>query len=401
MKRLSILYVSYDGISDSLGRSQILPYIRRLTRKPRYMAILSFEKDAEKNRQKLKDLGDELKSFGIKWLMARFHRGGFFAKIWDIICGVCISIEAVIRYKIKAVHARSYVPGFIALVAKCLFRVTFIFDMRGFWVDEKVDGRSLRKGSLKYGLAKLAEGALLLSADEIIVLTEAARTRMIKSFFFRKDPEVISVIPTCVDLELFCRKDDLKRKDFLGDRFVVSYFGNLGTFYDFNAMVDFFSKLTGRFKGAYFLIMTNAPSDTAKILLLNKGISPKRYFFSSAEHSEVPEWIGHSDVSMIFYNRRYSKEGCCPTKFAESLSCGVPVVINSGIGDCDRIVRENRVGVIIEDFTETSYIKGIEELCGILEDRDALKSRCRSVAENFFSLESGVSKYSEIYNRIA
>ena len=40
----NILYISYDGITDPLGQSQILPYISELSRKGLKFHLISFEK---------------------------------------------------------------------------------------------------------------------------------------------------------------------------------------------------------------------------------------------------------------------------------------------------------------------------------------------------------------------
>ena len=39
-----------------------------------------------------------------------------------------------------------------------------------------------------------------------------------------------------------------------------------------------------------------------------------------------------------------------PTKFAEYLARGLPILTNAGIGDSDEILQQERVGVIVEEF---------------------------------------------------
>ncbi len=40
----SVLYTTYDGLTDPLGQSQILPYLQQLCREGYQFTILSFEK---------------------------------------------------------------------------------------------------------------------------------------------------------------------------------------------------------------------------------------------------------------------------------------------------------------------------------------------------------------------
>ena len=44
MKKIKVLYITYDGLTDPLGQSQILPYLTKIANKNIYIDILSFEK---------------------------------------------------------------------------------------------------------------------------------------------------------------------------------------------------------------------------------------------------------------------------------------------------------------------------------------------------------------------
>ncbi len=397
MPLTKVLYISYDGIGDPLGRSQVLPYIKNLSQEGVEMHLVSFEKNIERKN----DLNKELSGLGIRWIPLRYHKGPIFAKIWDIAAGIYLAGTAIRKNRIRIVHSRGYVAGFIALCLKKVFFLKFIFDMRGLWVDEMVDAGVLIRNGLRYKIAKWVEKTLLLSANEIIALTHALEDRIKRSLYPRGGTLPITIVPTCVDLELFypaCRKDTAE--DPFKDRFVVLYFGSIGTYYNLSAVLDFYKILSLRFKNAYILIMANNSHASVKKMISEKGIGTDSYYLGFAAHEEMPGWLRHADVSIMFYNRRYSKEGCCPTKLGESIACGVPVVINDGIGDCGSIIKSEGIGSVIKDFTESSYIGAAEELYQLLKDRDALSGRCRSAAEKYFSLQEGVKRYLGIYKRL-
>lgn len=399
---LKALYISYDGITDPLGRSQILPYLKKLTQEGVNIFLLSFEKDIERKRDfESKDFRKELDSFNISWMPLRFHRGIILFKIWDMILGIWFAVMAIYKNRIRLIHSRGYPPAFIALCLKRIFPLRFIFDIRGLWIDERLDAGLLLKGSIKYRLARWFERKMLLAADEIIVLTQALKDKLTQLPYLRERFDSITVIPTCVDLKLFYPADSLEEVNvLLKDKFVVSYFGSIGTYYNFSAVLDFFKVLSGIFRNSYLLVMSNSTRVFTEKIIHTKGISSDRYYLGSVSYQDVPPWLSASDVSVIFYNRSYSKEGCCPTKLGESLSCGVPVVINDGIGDCSSIVKKKDVGIIVKDFTEASYFRAAEELAQLLKDRKALSRRCRIVAEEVFSLDEGVKRYIEIYKRL-
>jgi len=103
---------------------------------------------------------------------------------------------------------------------------------------------------------------------------------------------------------------------------------------------------------------------------------------------------------LAFYKPGYSRKGCCPTKVGEYLACGLPVIINSGIGDIDEIIIRERIGILINEFSYSEYQKAFQELKIILSKGDYLRQRCRRAAERFFSLNSGVEKYYQVYNNV-
>lgn len=394
MPLLKILYISYDGIGDPLGRSQVLPYIKKLTKKDIEIFLLSFEKEISGKTG--------LNSFGINWIPLRYHKGGILMKALDAMAGIWLAALTLRKEKIRIIHCRGYFSAFIAFCLKAILPVSYIFDMRGLWVDEKVDGGSLSKGDFKYHVAKYIEKRLLLSADKIIVLTYAMKRRLAQLSYLKEKTRTIIVVATCADLESFYPVKCLNMPDNpLKGGFVVSYSGSIGTFYNFSAALDFYKILSHNMKDSRLLVMSNAPVSLIRQIILDKGIPSDKFYLDSVLHEDMPRWLNLSDVSLIFYNRKYSKEGCCPTKFGESLACGVPVIINDGIGDCSDIVKEKNIGVVIEDFTERSYTKAIKELYGLLEDREGLRDRCRRAAEELFALDRGVEKYLEIYNSLA
>ena len=181
---INILYITYDGLLDPLGSSQILPYIFGLSSHKKKFHILSFEK-RKRFRSGGKALKNELKSKGIEWTPLRFSENkSLLSKLIDLskmyICASWISFSR----RIKIVHARGHAPAEVAMLLKRIKGSYFIFDFRGLWVDERVDkgGWDLRRRThlLQYKLYKNKEYKLLSSCDELIVLTNAVIKEVIK-----------------------------------------------------------------------------------------------------------------------------------------------------------------------------------------------------------------------------
>jgi hypothetical protein len=55
---------------------------------------------------------------------------------------------------------------------------------------------------------------------------------------------------------------------------------------------------------------------------------------------------------------------------------------------------------VIDEFNRESYLSKITHLMKIMEDKDLLSENCQQVARNIFSLDIGISKYFDIYNKV-
>ena len=137
--RKAILYITYDGLTDPLGQSQVLPYIKGLCKQGYKFTILSFEK---KERQLA--VGDIIQQLcnedNIDWHPVVFHTTPpIIAKIYDRWKMKYTALKLHAKKKFSLVHCRSYPASEVGLYFTAKYKVPFLFDMRGFWPDEKID----------------------------------------------------------------------------------------------------------------------------------------------------------------------------------------------------------------------------------------------------------------------
>jgi glycosyltransferase involved in cell wall biosynthesis len=102
---------------------------------------------------------------------------------------------------------------------------------------------------------------------------------------------------------------------------------------------------------------------------------------------------------MFYAGGEVSELGRSPTRLAEVLACGVPVVGNRGVGDVADIILSERVGVLLEGV-EPRHLESALQALEQLMAEPGLKDRCRAVAVKLFSLTSGVAAYEEAYAEV-
>ena len=389
---MNILYISYDGILEPLGQSQVLSYLEKLSLKNK-IYLLSFEKKRDLNNLTLYNtILKRIKKSNICWYKLKYHKYPlFFSTLYDFFIGFLFCTKITYTRKISLIHARSYVPALLATIIKIIFKTKFIFDMRGFWIDERVDSGIWKKNSFLFKFSKKIESLILLKSDHIVSLTEKSKKILERLYNTKNFFLPISVIPTCVDISKFYSKKNYNKN------FTLGYIGTTQNWYNFDLVLKCFKQYLSIDQKSNLLILNKNEHQYILNRLKFFNISKKKIILKSINHSSISKFINKMSVGIFFIKPTFAKKASCPTRFGEFLSCGVPVITGSGIGDLDKIVESKNVGVILKKFNKYQISKSFKK---IVDNKKTFTKNCRYVAENLFSLTSGVKKYNQIYKKL-
>lgn len=403
---INVLYLSYDGMTDPLGQSQVLPYLRGLSKEGYQFHLISFEKEErfEKNRAHIQFICDEA---GIVWHPQPYtKKPPLLSTIKDVrrMRKVAHQLHKLDNFKI--VHCRSYISALVGLGMKRKFGTKFLFDMRGFWADERIDGGiwSLKNPIFKlvYKYFKRKEIEFFKEADYVVSLTFNGKQEIESWKTFNGNPPRIEVIPCCTDLELFNpaaigNEDKELLRNKLGikpDDFVLGYVGSIGTWYMLDEMLDYFKELLLQKPASKFLFVTGEPESLIRNSATLKGIKQESILITSSIHKEVPLHLSLFTESIFFIRPTYSKKASSPTKQGEIMAMGIPLVCNAGVGDTDRIVEQYNAGIVIENLNQLSYSSAVQS------SKDINQEALISGAKDYFSLAEGTKRYLKIYQSI-
>ena len=257
IKPTKVLYVSHDGILEPLGESQVLCYIERLTSEYK-ITLLSYEKrNSLRDERRYTEMKSRLQHATIEWIPLRYHRWPpGLATVYDIIRGIFYAVGWCLSNKGAIIHARSYVASLIALSCKRILPVKFIFDMRGFWPDERADAGHWSKSSLVYKAAKYCERLFFESADTIVSLTHAGINEFPRLGYRIRPLIAPVVIPTCTDLRKFSpgsKDPSLLETLSLENYFVVGCSGTMSGWYLRKEMLAFLAYVIKNIKQSKLL----------------------------------------------------------------------------------------------------------------------------------------------------
>ena len=392
-----VLYITRNGLLEPLGQSQVLSYLRGLSISSKITLITFEKKEDTKNFGSFDSLKQECKSLGIRWRPQRFrYRPKLIAPTWSMIVFFVLCLRIIQKDSIQLIHARSYIPAAVAWVVWKITGVPFIFDMRALWPEELITASRLRRDSYLHKLIVLFERLCLRDAAAVVTLTNASIQYLNNEYPEELRHQKLVVIPTCVDLKKFSpllSPDSKKRK--------APVYGCIGTILSgwFRAdwLAEWFYELAKHDSYSTFELVTRDDPDRVRLLIDPKGILNERLKVFSCTPQEMPSVIKKHTVSTMFYEgEAISELGRSPTRLAEVLACGIPVVANFGVGDVADTIIENRVGIVLNGIEPLSISNAIVELNQLLCESD-LQDRCRKVAETIFSLEAGTDVYQKLY----
>lgn len=381
------VYVSPNGVGTALVRSQVLPYLRTLRSTGFDTTLVTFERgepfpDGEFPRD--------------RWVPLRPRPGArLLAKVLDVLRGALVVTFVVLRSRAELIHARSYLPAAIALAAAAVTRRRYIFDMRGFLGEEYVETGYWSATDLRYRLLRIVERHLLRGATAIVVLTRRAeerlRTMPAYGSLARAD---ITVIPCGVDLERFCPGATRPTDP------TLVYSGSLGMWYLLPEMLRVYALARHRVPRLRLLLINQNEHELIREKVARAGLADADVRVVRADFGEMPALLAAAHVGIALIRQQPSKIGSSPIKVAEYLACGLPVVVNAGMGDTDDLVQRYGAGHVVRSFDEPELRRAAEAVAHLVDDVEARRN-ARRLAASEFDVREGGRRYVELYERLS
>lgn len=401
MSGAPLAFITYNGLLDPLGASQVVPYLELLAREwP--LHVISYERRERLGASGVESMARRLERQRIGWTRLSYHkRPSLLAKSWDLASGTRALKRLLRQRDVGLVHARGYFPMEVA--SRAAGRTPVIFDIRGLHGEEYVEGGIWSGRDLRYRLLKRSEARYFARADAAVVLTRAILPYVRERFQALGRNPPIEVIPTCVDTSRFRFDSDGRREHRArfgadDDTVVFVYSGSLGTWYMADEMARFvrvFGERTGR--DVFLFWQVNTGQEMARSASTRAGLRAEQVHIQQARPDEVPLQLSAADVGLALIRPTFSKRASAPTKYGEYLAVGIPVLFSVGVGDSEELARHG-VGVGIDSFDDDGYGRASDALIDLLgAGRDVF----RSFASRMFGLEEVAGPaYRRLYGSI-
>ena len=392
----NIIYITRNGLLEPLGQSQVFSYLRGLSEFYR-ITLITYEKHEDLlDSIRVRGLCENCERLGINWLPQRFiATPKLIVPALSMLRMVWLLASQVIRQRACLIHARSYIPATVAMLVGRFTRVPFIFDMRALWPEELITAHRLQRGTWLHKAIVASERACLRRAAAVISLTHAAVKHLQRVYPSDLHGQTVEVIPTCADLDRFVPTTRPSTQHVIGCLGTV-----LSGWFRIDWLAAFFVIGAKRNPSLRFDLTTRDDPEKVRAAIGGDAELQSRLRVASCSSDRVHEVLQGQTASVMFYaGGEISELGRSPTRMAEILGCGLPVVANEGVGDVAQIIRGHRVGVLVSGPSESEMNAAWDELQQLLNDPD-LAVRCRRAAEECFSLEAGTAAYLGLYKQV-
>jgi len=370
MKLYDVSYLTNDSIQEGVGSSQITPLLLGLVKRGLRVSLLSFEKKVP-----TVELRTLLSNNSIDWFPHTFGKLGAIGGV-ERFNLIRRNAPASLIY-----HGRSDLPT--AAVANNRSDTPILWDVRSLWSDQRsIIGSqgwnpiaSLGARSLENIAARNAAGFNTLTNAVVPILEDR----------HRKLPEHRSVIPTCVDLERF-RLTPLPK-----ETITCLLSGTFNNYYDLDKTRGFISFL--RTKMDLRVVWARGHESTRNVLGVGEDISV------ISSYSEMPSLVAQSHFGIAICKDTHpaSLAAAVPTKIAEFLASGRPMVISKGIGDLDQLFAKGDIGVVID--SDKDFPSATHQLIHLLNNVNTSEN-CNSSARENFDMDKATDQYVNLYTKL-
>ena len=290
-----------------------------------------------------------------------------------------------------AIHGGASAACYVLGLVKNLQNFTLIHDVHGC-VEEPL----LQKGHFDlvndfiYLEGLILEEVSNRNADFFITCSKPLEDRLLQRGI---DRSVIKVIRNGVDTELF------KPKDFSsnGREFVVTYAGAFQKWQGIETLVAAATLI--KETRVKFRIIGFRKEDHALKNELNRILSGRAELIDSLSQDELVDQLCSSDVLVIPRSRNCATQMAFPTKFAEYIATGKPVIV-TGVDETANFVREFNCGFVCEPSAESiarTIIKASRLPSNTLLD---MGKNGRRLAESQFDRRIIAKQYCEFLRRV-
>lgn len=396
----STLYVSIDGVLGQLGFGQVFRVVEGLTRRGLSYSLVSLEKRKSlEDRTRVAAVAARARQSGIDWRWGVYEEGGAVSAVAENMARLgALASSLAVRHRARVVHARGYHGAMAALAIAAALRRKWVFDARGYWIDERLEESRWFTTPARLAAARAVERRLYGSSDAVVTLTQLHADDL-----GRGDPEhprgSVVVIPTCADFDEFRPRDEasldlipVATRRHLWGKHVIGVVGSLNRAYLGPQTARLATRVLERRADAHVLVLSSQRDEWTSVFSA-AGAPMERVTIVRADHEAMPQWLNLLTWALLLLApASRAKRGAMPTKLAEFFATGVRVCAHGCSEEVTDWVQRAGGGLVLASLDDASIEQAAVHLANTVGRAPETRERTRP----YFSLESGLDRYERL-----
>lgn len=344
-----------------------------------------------------KEVVDGIEIRRLKYI--QLDRSGFLGRLvnyFSFTFMVLLNLFRVWRYETVVVYSNPPILPWIASWAKVLFGTKLVFVAYDLYPEVATVTNTLRQGNMICRLMEHINKVVFRRADRVVALSQE-----MKEFIIAHRPidgERVVVIPNWYEDKGGERPKREANRFYpqVGERFVVSYFGNMGTMQDMDTILGAIRQLQE--ENVYFLFAGHGNKmEKLKKIVAEEGIS----------HIAIYDFLHGQDFqdalnisNCAFVSLEKGATGLCvPSKTYSYMMRGIPLLAIMDEGD---IVRdcEAGAGIWVRNGESEKLAKAIRELSADPARTEAMGQTCRRIYLENYTTPICTGKYVTMFREL-
>jgi len=341
---------------------------------------------------------DGIKIHRLKYIQT--GRAGFLGRIinyFSFTFMVLLHILSVAKYKAVVVYSNPPILPWIASWAKVLFDTKLIFVSYDLYPEVATVTNTLREGNIICRLMNHINRCVFRRADSVVALSSEMKEFILKNREIASDK--VSVIPNWFEDrgEPSRNLTDNRFREMTAGKYVVSYFGNMGTMQDMDTILGAIRELRDE-KDIFFLFAGHGNKiERLKTIVAEEKI-PNIVIHDFLHGKDFQDALAISDCALVSLEKGATGL-CVPSKTYSYMMQGIPLL--AIMDDCD-IVRdiEKGAGLWVRNGESVKLAEAIRSLQSDPDKQKTMRQTCRSIYLSNYTTEICTQKYVTLFREL-
>ena len=346
-------------------------------------------------------LREELDGISIHRLKyIQMDRKGFLGRIvnyFSFTFMVLLHLFEIAQYRAVVVYSNPPILPWIASWAKVLFGTKLIFVSYDLYPEVATVTNTLREGNMICRLMNHINKCVYRRADHVVSLGSEQRTYILD----HRDitPDRVSVIPNWYkdEGEPSRSREDNRFRDTVGDWFVVSYFGNMGTMQDMKTILGAIRELKNDDKVFFLFAGHGNKMEKLKRIVEEEGIS-NVCIHKFLHGQDFQDALAISDCALVSLEKGATGL-CVPSKTYSYMMQGIPLLAIMDEGDIVRDIQRG-AGLWVRNGESKQLAEAIRSLQAAPEKLTAMRKTCRAIYLEKYTTEICTGKYVSLFRQL-